>query len=88
MIDFRKEKMVSLSQMNCDYEDIKGIINLQLQLLLQETKYFDLDECFNIWSNYSDSLCASWLFFPENMYDILDTIKSADNFVSFEEYSK
>jgi len=71
-----------------DNEDVQNLLRLQRQLFIEENIIASLEECNNIWQTYSSDLSASWLFFPDEDKDILDYIKSSDNFTSFEEYSK
>ena len=47
---------------------------------------FTLDECGDIWQNYSWSLAASWLFLPKKE-DIVGFIESSDTFESFFEWA-
>lgn len=75
---------------NDDYftkEDFLNLFRLQKQLLIEENIVSTLEECANIWQNYSWDLSASWLFFPDRDEDILKQIKSSDHFDSFENYS-
>lgn len=67
-------------------QDVAELILLQLALLTEENKLFTIEECENIWHGYSAGLCASWLCFPDNINEIVATIKSSDYFVSFEYY--
>lgn len=68
--------------------DVIDLYKLQKQLLLEENIIASLEECANIWNNYSGDLAASWLFFPALETDILKTIRSSDFFTNFEDYSK
>lgn len=70
-----------------DLNDLDNLFDLQCELLAKEKIYFTLQECINIWQNYSSSVSASWLFFPDK--NKTDEIKKCcNNFISFEELSK
>ena len=92
---FKPIDMISIDEyggcnINGDYysEDyIFDLIRLQKALFKEESLIATLEECANIWQRYSNDICASWLFFPENDDSILDDIRSSDYFDSFENYS-
>lgn len=65
-----------------DKEDIQGILRIQNELLIEEGLLASIEECINIWNNYSNTLFASWLFIPQT--NIVKTIKSSQDFKSFE----
>lgn len=68
-------------------DDLDNLFDLQCELLNKEKIYFSLQECINIWQNYSSSVSASWLFFPkENKSEHIKEMYR--NFVSFEELSR
>lgn len=68
-------------------DDLYNLFDLQCELIDKEKIYFSLQECINIWQNYSSRVSASWLFFPkENKSEEIK--KCYDGFVSFEELSK
>lgn len=71
-----------------DKEDLLNLIRLQRVLLEKKDLLFSIEECANIWQNYSWDLSASWLFFPEKDYEILTHIESSHNFTDYESYSK
>ena len=65
-------------------DDILDLKRLQNVLFEKEKIVATLEECANIWQRYSNDLCASWLFFPDNDEGILSNIKSSNYFDSFE----
>lgn len=69
-------------------EDIGNLYRLQRALLVEENIVATLNECFLIWSGYSNDLAASWLFFPKENEEIISYIKNNDYFISFENYLK
>jgi len=69
-------------------DHILDLYRLQRVLLEEENIIADIFECENIWQRYSNDLCASWLFFPNNDDDILRQISSSDFFTSYEDYAK
>jgi len=68
-------------------DNILDLYRLQKQLLIEEGLVASLEDCVNIWCNYSADLSAGWLFFPKNDTDILLNIKSHHQFTNFIEYS-
>lgn len=71
-----------------DKEDVIGVLNLQMQLLIEEDVFASFDECVNMWARYSNNLAASWLIMPKSGKDILAYIKSDDFFVSLEDSAR
>ena len=71
-----------------DLDDIIGMIKIQTQLLIEENTLYTIEECINIWQNYSWALQASWLFVDEEGNRMLQGIRLCSGFVSFEEWSK
>lgn len=69
-------------------EDLLNLYRLQKQLLIEENIVASLEDCANIWANYSADLMAGWLFFPKEDKDILIYIKSQHQFTNFTEYAK
>jgi hypothetical protein len=72
---------------NYTKEELLNLYRLQKQLLLKENIIATLSECANIWSNYSNDLAASWLFFPDKDEYILAAIKGSESFTSYKQYS-
>ena len=65
----------------------EDLLRLQGALFVLRGVFCTLDECGNIWQNYSWSVAASWLFFPEKQEDIIRQIENATYFVSFEDWA-
>ena len=68
-------------------EPIEDLIRIQKALFVLRNIYCTLDECGNIWQNYSWDLCASWLDIPKDFDSIIKQIESADRFNSYEDWS-
>ena len=81
----RLEKQVVLDE---DYrqEPIEDLIRIQKALFALRNIYCTLDECGNIWHNYSWDISASWLDIPRDFDSIVKQIESADNFKSYEDW--
>ena len=77
---------VEIDDMIYDKEDLTNLYKLQNILLIEENLVATLEECIDIWQNYSNVLQASWLFFPDKQEDILRQIKSNVYFKGFDEY--
>ena len=71
-----------------DKIDLIDLYRLQMVLLKEQDIVVNLEECINIWQNFSNDLSASWLFFPKKDIDILRYISSSDYFTSYSDYSK
>ncbi len=69
-------------------EPKEDLLRIQKSLLFYRNIFCTLDECGNIWQNFSWDLSASWLFIPEKLEDIIKYIESADNFLSYKDWSK
>ena len=67
-------------------EPKEDLIRIQKALVLHRNIFCTLDECGNIWQNYSWELSASWLFIPDNLEDIIKHVESADNFKSYADW--
>lgn len=67
-------------------EPIEDLIRIQKALFVLRNIYCTLDECGNIWQNYSGDLCASWLCIPIDFDSIVKHIESADGFKSYEDW--
>lgn len=67
-------------------EPKEDLIRIQKALMLHRDIFCTLDECGNIWQNYSWELSASWLFIPDKMEDIIKRVESAYNFKSYEDW--
>ena len=65
-------------------EPIEDLIRIQKALFLLRNIYCTLDECGNIWQEYSWSVSASWLFIPQCIESIIKNIESMDCFMSYE----
>jgi len=68
-------------------DEIIGIFRIQKALFEEEKIIATMEECANIWQRHSASVCASWLFVPEEPKSIIDYIKSEPYFTSFENYA-
>ena len=77
---------IEIDDMVYDKEDLIGLYRLKTQLLIEENLIATLEECVEIWQNYSNDLQASWLYFPQKDEDILRQIKSNVYFKGFDEY--
>jgi len=77
---------VEIDDMIYDKEDLTNLYKLQNILLIEENLVATLEECIDIWQNYSNDLQASWLCFPSKNEDILRQIKSNVYFKGFDEY--
>jgi|TARA_R110000824_G_scaffold112560_3_gene261861 hypothetical protein len=64
-------------------EPKEDLIRIQKALVLHRDIFCTLDECGNIWQNYSWELSASWLDIPKNLEAIVKNVESADNFKSY-----
>ena len=69
-------------------EPQEDLIRIQKALFVHRDIFCTLDECGNIWQNYSWELSASWLDIPKDLKSIVNKIESADNFKSYEEWIK
>lgn len=67
-------------------EPKKDLIRIQKALFLYRDIFCTLDECGNIWQNYSWDLSASWLDIPNSLEAIIKQIESADNFISYKKW--
>ena len=65
-------------------EPKKDLIRIQKALCLHRDIFCKLDECGNIWQNYSWEKSASWLDIPADLEVIIKQIESADNFESYD----
>ena len=79
--------MTEINGNEYDEKDISDLKRLQSQLLSEEKFVFTIEQCANIWMNYSNDLSASWLYFPKKDEDILLEIKASDFFTSFLDYA-
>ena len=68
-------------------EPIEDLIRIQKSLFIYKDIYCTLDECGNIWQNYSWEHQASWLDIPKNMDDELKFIEKCYGFKSYKEWS-
>lgn len=68
-------------------EPKKDLLKIQKAIFIHRDIFCTLDECGNIWQNYSWSIAASWLFISDDLKTIVDEIESSDRFVSFEQWS-
>lgn len=64
------------------------LIRVQKALFVYKDIYCTLDECGNIWQNYSWELSASWLNIPIDLESIIKHVESADNFTSYDKWVK
>ena len=67
-------------------EPKEDLIRIQKALVLHRDIFCTLDECGNIWQNYSWELSASWLDIPKNLEAIVKNVESADNFESYADW--
>tara|TARA_R110001632_G_scaffold3959_1_gene17220 strand:+ start:2799 stop:3059 length:261 start_codon:yes stop_codon:yes gene_type:complete len=67
-------------------EPKEDLIRIQKALVLHRDIFCTLDECGNIWQNYSWELSASWLDIPKNLEAIVKNVESADNFKSYADW--
>ena len=67
-------------------EPIDDLIRIQKALFLLRDLYCTLDECGNIWQNYSWSLSASWLFIPQELDTIISCIESGRDFICYKDW--
>ena len=67
-------------------EPKEDLIRIQKALVLHRDVFCTLDECGNIWQNYSRELSASWLYIPNNLEAIIKQVESADNFKSYADW--
>lgn len=88
MVKLNENKPVIIDGECVDKNDLISLNKLQRELIIEEKIYFNLSECINIWSNYSNDFYASWLFFPDENKSIIEEIKKSIKFTNFEEYSK
>ena len=68
-------------------EPKEDLIRIQKALFIQREIFFTLDECGNIWQNYSWNLHASWLDIPTSLEKIISFIESDSYFKSYEDSS-
>ena len=67
-----------------DYKfEKEDLLKVQKALYLYRDIFCTLDECGNIWQQYSWELSASWLFLPKELKDIPKYIESAYGFKSY-----
>ena len=67
-------------------EPKEDLIRIQKALVLHRDIFCTLDECGNIWQNYSWDLSASWLDIPIDLEAIIKHVESADNFKSYTDW--
>ena len=67
-------------------EPKEDLIRIQKALVLHRDIFCTLDECGNIWQNYSWELSASWLDIPKNLESIVKNVEGADNFKSYTDW--
>ncbi len=67
-------------------EPKEDLIRIQKALVLHRDIFCSLDECGNIWQNYSWELSASWLNIPKDLESIIKHVESADNFKSYADW--
>lgn len=67
-------------------EPKEDLIRIQKALVLHRDIFCTLDECGNIWQNYSWELSASWLDIPIDLEAIVKHVESADNFKSYADW--
>tara|TARA_R110002049_G_scaffold309180_1_gene518091 strand:- start:60 stop:320 length:261 start_codon:yes stop_codon:yes gene_type:complete len=67
-------------------EPKEDLIRIQKALVLHRNIFCTLDECGNIWQNYSWELSASWLDIPKDLESIIKHVESADNFKSYADW--
>jgi len=67
-------------------EPKEDLIKIQKALFMYRDIYCTLDECGNIWQNYSWELSASWLFIPDKLENIIKYIEGAYNFKSYADW--
>lgn len=67
-------------------EPKEDLIRIQKALVLHRDIFCTLDECGNIWQNYSWELSASWLNIPIDLEAIIKHVESADNFKSYADW--
>ena len=67
-------------------EPKEDLIRIQKALVLHRDIFCTLDECGNIWQNYSWELSASWLDIPKDLESIIKHVESADNFKSYADW--
>lgn len=67
-------------------EPKEDLIRIQKALFANRDIYCTLDECGNIWQNYSWELSASWLDIPKDLESIIKCMESADNFDGYEKW--
>lgn len=67
-------------------EPKEDLIRIQKALVLHRNIFCTLDECGNIWQNYSWELSASWLDIPNDLEAIIKHVESADNFKSYADW--
>lgn len=68
-------------------EPKNDLIRVQKALFLHRDIYCTLDECGNIWQNYSSSLCASWMDIPNELIPIINRIECTYDFTSYDDWS-
>ena len=66
-------------------EPKEDLIRIQKALFLHRDLYCTLDECGDIWQNYSWALAASWLNIPNDLEDIVKYIESDYSFKSYDD---
>lgn len=67
-------------------EPKEDLVRIQKALFLHRGISCSLDECGNIWQNYSWVLSASWLDIPNDLERIIKQIESADKFKSYADW--
>lgn len=71
-----------------DSIDLHGLSLLQGSLFLERRLFCTIQECANIWQNYSSELAASWLDMPQKENKAMEVIESCRGFKSYSEWSK
>ena len=69
------------------HEPIKDLIRIQKALFALRDIYCSLDECGNIWQNYSWYHKASWLDVPNDMGAEIKFIERCREFKSFRDWA-
>jgi len=67
-------------------EPKEDLIRIQKALVLHRDIFCTLDECGNIWQNFSWELSASWIDIPYKLEDIISYIESSVDFKSYNDW--
>jgi hypothetical protein len=83
MVDLKNQIVKDESHSQEPKDDL---IRIQKALLLYRDLFCTLDECGNIWQNYSWEMNASWINIPIDLISIIERIEKVERFNSYNDW--